>query len=492
MLRRGGEPLRDLGEPRERRDALARLLVELRVLDRAADERRGVREQLDVLLGELARGGGVQHDHADHVARARGDRDRGHRLPALLLELGEVLHARVVERLVADQRGPLVARAPSRSRPRRGPSRSCRRTRGAPATPRAARAGRRRAGRSGTRGSRSPRSRCRRRPPAPRRSPASRTRSLMTARSVTASSRAPMCTSHTLIRAGPATDSIAGPGAARLYHLLHGHRDVSLRGPAPRRARRARRRVRLRPVRRHARQAERQARAGRAPRRPARRRRRVRRLRGRRHRPGAARSGHRRDAGHAHAHPAAVEAGDRALRLRRHGRGRAVAVLPAHDPAQPARPRQGARLRLQDGLRARVLPRAQARGRHDRARRPARRPRSALLRHARADALARLRHRRRAPRQRARLGQLRDRPRGRERPVRAELPVRRRARHVRPRDLLPLHGRVARAGARADRDVHAEAVRAPDRQRLPLPHEPVGRRAQRVRATRRRPARARA
>src|SRR5918996_5321448 len=41
---------------------------------------------------------------------------------------------------------------------------------------------------------------------------------VMTARSVTASSRVPMCTSHTLFRAGPATGAIAGPGAARLYH----------------------------------------------------------------------------------------------------------------------------------------------------------------------------------------------------------------------------------------------------------------------------------
>ena len=69
--RRGGELLGDRGERGERVDALARLRVELRVLDRAADERRGVREQLDVLLAELARRGGVEHDHADHVARAR-------------------------------------------------------------------------------------------------------------------------------------------------------------------------------------------------------------------------------------------------------------------------------------------------------------------------------------------------------------------------------------------------------------------------------------
>ena len=81
----------------------------------------------------------------------------------------------------------------------------------------------------------------------------------------------------------------------------------------------------------------------------------------------------------------------------------------------------------------------------------------------------------------ARLGQLRHRPRGRERPVRAELRLRRRADHLRPRHLLPLHGRVARPGARPDRDLHAEAVRAPDRQRLPLPHEPLEGRRERVR-----------
>ena len=181
---------------------------------------------------------------------------------------------------------------------------------------------------------------------------------LMTARSVTASSDVPMCTSHTLFAAGPVTEAIAGRPRARLYQGHHGHRGVSLRGPAPRRARRARRRVRLRPVRRHARQAERQAGAGRASRRAALRRRRLRRLRGRRHRPGTARSRHRGDAGREHADPPAVEAGDRALRLRHHGRGRAVAVLPAHDPAQPARARRRAGLRLQDGLRAGVLPRA--------------------------------------------------------------------------------------------------------------------------------------
>src|ERR671916_461909 len=43
---------------------------------------------------------------------------------------------------------------------------------------------------------------------------------VMTARRVTASSRAPMCTSHTVNRAGAATDAIAASGRARLYHWL--------------------------------------------------------------------------------------------------------------------------------------------------------------------------------------------------------------------------------------------------------------------------------
>ena len=62
-------------------------------------------------------------------------------------------------------------------------------------------------------------------------------------------------------------------------------------------------------------------------------------------------------------------------------------------------------------------------------------------------------------RQLARLGAVRDRPRGRQRAVRAELRLRRPADQQRPRGLLPLHGRGDGAGARADRDLHAEAVR---------------------------------
>ena len=192
----------------------------------------------------------------------------------------------------------------------------------------------------------------------------------------------------------------------------------------------ARDRVRLRAVRRHVRAAEREARArgSREPRRPRRGRRRLRRLRRGRDRPGAERSRHRRDPGPRELHARPVAAEPRPLRLRRHGRGRGVAVLPAHDPAPRARAGAGAGLRVQDGPRARVLPRHAARRRLDRDRRPLRHAREALLRHGRPDAALRLPDDRLALLQRARLGQLRERPRGRERPVRAELHVRRRAR----------------------------------------------------------------
>ena len=123
---------------------------------------------------------------------------------------------------------------------------------------------------------------------------------------------------------------------------------------------------------------------------------------------------------------------------------------------------------------------AAERRRLDRDRRHARHARQALLRHGRPDAPVRLPHDRLEVLQRARLGQLRERPRGRERAVRAELRVRRRAHELRPRDLLPLHGAHARRAARACGDVHAEAVHAPHRQRLPLPHVALEGRRQRV------------
>ena len=163
-----------------------------------------------------------------------------------------------------------------------------------------------------------------------------------------------------------------------------------------------------------------------------------------------------------------------------------LALLPAHDPAPPARQAAelGYELKIGAELEYFLLRRAddgsvELADALDTLEQPCYDMRG-------ADPQPRLHREHRAVPQRARLGQLRHRPRGRQRPVRAELRVHRRADHLRPRDLLPLHGRGARAGARADRDLHAQAVRAPDRQRLPLPHEPVEGRRQRVR---RRPGR---
>jgi hypothetical protein len=66
-----------------------------------------VHEKVHDSVVELARRLCVQNHHSEHVAVAREDRDRDHGLEALLLELGHVLHARVVERVVADELGRL-------------------------------------------------------------------------------------------------------------------------------------------------------------------------------------------------------------------------------------------------------------------------------------------------------------------------------------------------------------------------------------------------
>ena len=143
-----------------------------------------------------------------------------------------------------------------------------------------------------------------------------------------------------------------------------------------------------------------------------------------------------------------------------------------------------ARLQPQDGARGRVLPGAQGRARPARRRRPARYERAALLRRQGPVPQLRVPDHALALRERARLRQLRQRPRGRERAVRVELHLRRRAHHLRPRDLLPLHGPRHGAAARQAGHVHAQAVRPPDRQRLPLPHLACGtRRARRTSST---------
>ena len=80
-----------------------RALVQARVLDRVGHERGDVQQEGGVLRAEHARGLGVQRDHADHALALGDQRHRHERLVLLLLELGEVLDARVGERLLRDE-----------------------------------------------------------------------------------------------------------------------------------------------------------------------------------------------------------------------------------------------------------------------------------------------------------------------------------------------------------------------------------------------------
>ena len=106
--------LRELGELLELGDAEPRLLVEARVLDRARDERRRGHDEVDLVVGELPRGLGVRGDRADRLARAADDRHGEQRLVALLLELRHVLHPRIGERVLADERRLAVLCGPPR------------------------------------------------------------------------------------------------------------------------------------------------------------------------------------------------------------------------------------------------------------------------------------------------------------------------------------------------------------------------------------------
>ena len=107
------ERLAQLRERGERLDPPARALVELRVLDRARHQRRRVHEKVEHSVVELARRLRMENHHTEHVAVAGEHRHGDHRLEALLLELRHVLHARVVERVVADELGRLGARDPA-------------------------------------------------------------------------------------------------------------------------------------------------------------------------------------------------------------------------------------------------------------------------------------------------------------------------------------------------------------------------------------------
>jgi glutamine synthetase len=71
----------------------------------------------------------------------------------------------------------------------------------------------------------------------------------------------------------------------------------------------------------------------------------------------------------------------------------------------------------------------------------------------------------------SRLGQLRERPRGRQRPVRAELPLRRSTHHRRPCGDRPVSAVGPRRAARYAGHLHAQAIRKPHR--LGDAHAPV-------------------
>ena len=72
------------------------------------------------------------------------------------------------------------------------------------------------------------------------------------------------------------------------------------------------------------------------------------------------------------------------------------------------------------------------------------------------------------------LGELRQRPRGRQRAVRAELPLRRPADHRRPGDRVPLHGPCAGGRGRDARHLHAQALQPSDRERPAHAPQPLG------------------
>ncbi|MEI9964414.1 MAG: hypothetical protein WDM92_06610 [Caulobacteraceae bacterium] len=73
------------------------------------------------------------------------------------------------------------------------------------------------------------------------------------------------------------------------------------------------------------------------------------------------------------------------------------------------------------------------------------------------------------------LAALPERPRGRQRPVRDELGIRRRPGHGRPALVLQVHDPLDRREARPARDLHAQAVPHPHAQRLPRPRLGSGR-----------------
>ena len=142
-------------------------------------------------------------------------------------------------------------------------------------------------------------------------------------------------------------------------------------------------------------------------------------------RPGPERSRYRRDHRPRQPDPRPVAAESRSLRLRRHGRGQLpLCVLSPHHPPPLARAKElgfdfkiGSSASSTSSSAARTTARSRSPMRATRSRSP--------LRHGRADPAVRLPDPRLEVLQRPRLGG-RERPRGRKRPVRAELRLRRR------------------------------------------------------------------
>ena len=281
-------------------------------------------------------------------------------------------------------------------------------------------------------------------------------------------------------RAAPAE---GGAHGIRPTPLARGH-PQGLGGP--------RHRVLLRAVRRHVRTAEREAVPGRAISTTRRRRRGVRRVRGRRDRPGAERPRHRRDPrlGELHAGPLAAE--PRALRVRRDGRGRGVAVLPADDPAHAcsrsakekgSSSRWGSSSSTSSSSSTRTG-RSRSRTATTRSRSPATTSPGLTRRYDFLTTVSRYCND-------LGWGNYANDHEDANGQFEQNFTYDDALDELRPRDLLPLHGPHARGAARDDRDVHAEAVLEPDRQRLPLPHVALGRRHEPL-PRRGRPARARA
>ena len=149
-----------------------------------------------------------------------------------------------------------------------------------------------------------------------------------------------------------------------------------------------------------------------------------------------------------------------------HVNGAALAVRAARDPqgADPAGRR--CRLRAVGRRGGGVLPAAPQRRRQPLHRRHCRHRRAALLRRPGRHADVRPPDRDLRGDEHVGLVQLRQRPRGRQRPVRAELPIRRRTHHRRPCGHAPLPAFDDRGRTRHGRHLHAEAVRRQDRQRF--------------------------